>query len=52
LNVNALAGPYLGGFTFTELAAAGRVEELTPGALERADRAFATPTAPWCPENF
>jgi predicted acetyltransferase len=52
LDVNALAGPYLGGFTFSENAAAGRIEELTPGALERADRAFATPRAPWCPENF
>ncbi|MBW3595336.1 MAG: GNAT family N-acetyltransferase [Actinobacteria bacterium] len=52
LKVNALAGPYLGGFTFTELAAAGRVTELTPGALERADAAFHTPRKPWCPENF
>jgi len=52
LKVNALAGPYLGGFTFSELAAAGRVTELTDGALERADAAFRTPRKPWCPENF
>jgi predicted acetyltransferase len=52
MNVNALAGTYLGGFTFTELAGAGRVEELVPGALERADRSFRTAKAPWCPENF
>lgn len=52
MNASSLATPYLGGFTFTQLAGAGRVEELAPGALERADRAFATPRAPWCPENF
>lgn len=52
MKVNALAGPYLGGFSFSELAAAGRVKELTPGALERADGAFRTPRKPWCPENF
>ena len=52
LKINDLAGPYLGGFTFSKLARAGRVEELKPGSLERADRAFATDRAPWCPENF
>ena len=52
MNVAALAGSYLGGFTFSELAAAGRVQEMTPGALERADRALRTPRKPWCPENF
>jgi len=52
LKVNALAGPYLGGYTFSELARAGRVVELTEGALERADGAFRTPRKPWCPENF
>ena len=52
MKVNALAAPYLGGFTFAELAAAGRVETLESGALERAHDAFRTPRAPWCPENF
>ena len=52
MKVNALACPYLGGFTFSELAGAGRVHEVTPGALDRADHAFATGRAPWCPENF
>lgn len=52
MKVNALAGPYLGGFTFTELAAAGRVTEVTEGALARADAAFRTARKPWCPENF
>ena len=52
MKVNALAGPYLGGFTFSELAAADRVWQLTDGALARADAAFRTPRKPWCPENF
>ncbi len=52
MKVAALAGPYLGGFTFTDLAAAGRVEEMKEGALARANDAFRTPRKPWCPENF
>lgn len=52
LKINALGGAYLGAFTFGEMAAAGRVKELTEGALERADHVFRTPRAPWCPENF
>jgi predicted acetyltransferase len=52
LQINDLAGPYLGGFTFSKLAAAGRVTELAAGSIEKADRAFATDRAPWCPENF
>ena len=52
MKVDALAGPYLGAFTFTQMAAADRVEELTGGALERADAAFRTARKPWCPENF
>src|SRR5207247_11283307 len=42
LDVDALASVYLGGFTFAELAWAGRVEELRDGALERADAIFRT----------
>ncbi len=41
-----LASTYLGGFSFAELAAAGRVEELADGVLERADRLFRTPRQP------
>ncbi|HET7483676.1 MAG TPA: GNAT family N-acetyltransferase, partial [Actinomycetota bacterium] len=48
----ALAAPYLGGFTFSHLARADRIEVLNEGALERADAMFATPRPPWCPENF
>jgi predicted acetyltransferase len=52
LDVQALASVYLGGFTFTELARALRLEELREGALARADALFATAIRPWCPEIF
>jgi predicted acetyltransferase len=52
LDTGALASAYLGGFTFASLAAAGRVEELTAGALERADGLFRCDRSPWCPEVF
>jgi predicted acetyltransferase len=53
VEVGDLASTYLGAFRWAELERAGRVEELTEGALDRADRVFATSTpAPWCPEIF
>ncbi|HEU0337227.1 MAG TPA: GNAT family N-acetyltransferase [Gaiellaceae bacterium] len=52
LGVDALGATYLGGVSFAELAAAGRVEEASRGGLARADALFRTPAAPWCPENF
>jgi predicted acetyltransferase len=52
LDVRDLGAAFLGGFTFAELWRAGRVEELVPGALQRADAAFRTERAPWCPEIF
>ena len=52
LDVPALGSVYLGGFTFAELARAGRVEELRPGALVRADELFRGDRAPWCVEIF
>jgi predicted acetyltransferase len=52
LGVDALGSVYLGGFTFAELAWAGRVEELQDGAIERADALFRTDRQPWCPEIF
>jgi predicted acetyltransferase len=52
LDVQALGSAYLGAFTFSELARAGRVEELREGALERADAMFRASRAPWCPEIF
>jgi predicted acetyltransferase len=52
LDVGALGSGYLGGITFTQLAAALRVEELQRGALERADAMFRSSVHPWCPEIF
>ncbi len=52
LDVAALGSAYLGGFTFAQLARAGRIEELAEGALERADALFRTDRYPWCPEIF
>ena len=52
LDAAALGAAYLGGTTLRELAAAGRVAELRPGALARASAAFRGDVAPWCPEIF
>lgn len=52
LDISDLGSAYLGGFTFAELARAGRVEELAGGAVDRADDLFRTRAAPWCPEIF
>jgi predicted acetyltransferase len=52
LDVTALGSVYLGGFTFSQLLRGGRIEELRRGAAARADAAFATTRAPWCPEIF
>jgi len=52
LHVSDLGSAYLGGFTFAQLLRAGRVEELAEGAVARADAAFRTDRAPWCPEIF
>lgn len=47
-----LGSVYLGGFTFTQLINARRVEEVTEGAAGRADALFQSDRAPWCPEIF
>ena len=52
LDVADLGSAYLGGFTFSQLARAGRVEELVTGALARADAMFRSERHPWCPEIF
>jgi predicted acetyltransferase len=52
LDVAALGTVYLGGFTFEQLRRAGRLEELQPGAVERADKLFRTEGQPSCPEIF
>ena len=52
LDVQALASAYLGGFTFAELARAGRLEETARGGIARADALFRVDAKPWCPEIF
>jgi len=51
-DVTDVAAAYLGGFSFAQLAAAGRTGELAPGGVERADALFRTDRAPWCPRPF
>jgi predicted acetyltransferase len=52
LDIADLASAYLGAFDFNELAAAERVRELKPGALQRASDLFRTTRPPYCPEDF
>jgi predicted acetyltransferase len=52
LGVGDLGAIYLGGTPFAALHRAGRVEERTPGSVERADAAFAWDPAPWCTFMF
>jgi predicted acetyltransferase len=52
LDTADLAAIYLGGIRPTELAAAGRIDERTPGALRRADVLFASDRTPWCVSMF
>jgi predicted acetyltransferase len=47
-----LGALYLGGVPVSALAAAGRVNEIQAGALAAADRAFASPVAPYCTLHF
>lgn len=52
LDVEALAGAYLGGVSLATLHAAGRVTEASPGAVVHAGTAFRWPVTPWCPDEF
>jgi predicted acetyltransferase len=52
LDVTVLGSAFLGGIRFAQLAQGGRVEELKPGAIERADGLFRHGLHPWCPEIF
>ena len=52
LSVADLAATYLGAVSFTTLSHAGRVEQLSDGALALADSMFATELKPWCPVSF
>jgi predicted acetyltransferase len=52
LSAADLGALYLGGVPVSTLAAAGRVRELTTGAVARGDRAFVTHPSPWCTTHF
>jgi len=52
LDISALGSAYLGAVSFRQLREALRVEELTTGAIERADAVFAWRPLPWCLEIF
>jgi predicted acetyltransferase len=52
LDVSALGSAFLGAVSFTQLRDALRLEELTEGAVARADALFAWRPLPWCPEIF
>ena len=52
LDVSVLGSAYLGAVSFTQLRDAGRVQELSEGAIRRADALFAWHPMPWCLEIF
>lgn len=52
MSVEELGAVYLGDTTLRSLYEAGRVDEHTPGAAERASALLAWPRAAWCPEIF
>jgi predicted acetyltransferase len=52
LGLNQLGAIFLGGCRPSVLAAAGQVAERRPGALARADTAFASPLLPFCGTRF
>ena len=52
LSSTELGAAYFGGTRLTALHDAGRVGELTPGALRRADTMFGWSPLPWCPQVF
>ena len=52
LGAGELASMYLGAVSASALASAGRIDEVTAGALRQADGLFASDPAPWCPYVF
>lgn len=51
-DISVLGSVYLGGFTWSQLVRALRVQELLSGAIAQADTIFHVGKAPWCPEIF
>jgi predicted acetyltransferase len=52
LGIEDLSAAYLGGVSLASLQAAGRVREISPGAVVNASTAFGWPVTPWCPDEF
>ena len=52
LGIEALSAAYLGGVSLAALQAAGRITEVSPGAVTLASTAFHWPVTPWCPDEF
>ena len=52
LGIEELSAAYLGGVSLASLQAAGRVREVSPGAVVQASTGFGWPVAPWCPDEF
>jgi predicted acetyltransferase len=52
LDVGALGSTYLGAVSFAQLRDGLRLEELSDGAVQRADAIFGWRPLPWCPEIF
>jgi predicted acetyltransferase len=52
MSATELGAVYLGDTPLRTLYGAGRVDEHTAGAVDRASRLFAWPRAAWCPEIF
>jgi predicted acetyltransferase len=52
VDIEALSAAFLGGVSLASLQAAGRVTEISPGAVIAASTAFSWPVTPWCPDQF
>jgi predicted acetyltransferase len=52
LDASALGSAFLGAVSFAQLRDGLRLDELSDGAVERADAIFAWRPLPWCPEIF
>lgn len=52
LGIEELSAAYLGGVSLASLQGAGRVHEISPGAVVQASTGFGWPVTPWCPDEF
>ncbi len=52
LGIEELSAAYLGGTSLAGLQAAGRVTEVSPGAVTLASTSFSWPVPPWCADEF